>query len=83
MSELDFRKQLLLNEFKSLSKGKKNDEMLPLIFAISSKAKQAGITFGRDDFELILNQIKNDMTPEEQLLLPQLMQLLQSQHGKN
>lgn len=83
MSELDFRKQLLLNEFKSLSKGKKNDEMLPLIFAISSKAKQAGITFGKDDFELILNQIKNDMTPEEQLLLPQLMQLLQSQHGKN
>lgn len=82
MSELDFRKQLLLNEFKSLSKGKKNDEMLPLIFAISSKAKQAGITFGKDDFELILSQIKNDMTPEEQLLLPQLMQLLQSQHGK-
>ena len=82
MSELDFRKQLLLNEFKSLSTGKKNDEMLPLIFAISSKAKQAGITFGKDDFELILSQIKNDMTPEEQLLLPQLMQLLQSQHGK-
>ncbi|MDO5402388.1 MAG: hypothetical protein Q4F11_03015 [Eubacteriales bacterium] len=82
MSELDFRKQLLLNEFKSLSKGKKNDEMLPLIFAISSKAKQAGITFGPEDFEIILEQLKKDMSPEEQLLIPQLLQLLQAQHTK-
>lgn len=30
MSELDFKKQLLINEFKTLSKGKSNDEILPL-----------------------------------------------------
>ena len=28
MSELDFKKQLLINEFKTLSKGKNNDEIL-------------------------------------------------------
>lgn len=28
MSELDFKKQLLINEFKTLSKGKSNDEIL-------------------------------------------------------
>ena len=33
MSELDFKKQLLINEFKTLSKGKSNDEILPLILA--------------------------------------------------
>ena len=37
MSELDFRKQLLLNEFKTLSQGKKNDEIIPLLFAINDK----------------------------------------------
>ena len=36
MSELDFRKQLLLNEFKTLSQGKKNDEIIPLLFAINA-----------------------------------------------
>ena len=45
MSELDFRKQLLLNEFKTLSQGKKNDEIIPLLFAINDKAKTPGITF--------------------------------------
>lgn len=34
MSELDFKKQLLINEFKTLSKGKSNDEILPLISCI-------------------------------------------------
>ena len=45
MSETDFRKQLLLNEFKTLSKGKSKEELLPLVFALSQKAKQAGIQF--------------------------------------
>ena len=33
MSETDFRKQLLLNEFRTLSKGKSKEELVPLIFA--------------------------------------------------
>ena len=49
MSELDFRKQLLLNEFKTLSQGKKNDEIIPLLFAINDKAKKSGITFTKED----------------------------------
>ena len=49
MSENDFRKQLLLNEFKTLSKGKNKEEIVPLIFALSQKAKQAGIQFTRQD----------------------------------
>ncbi len=39
MSELEFRKQLLINEFKSMSKRQNKDEILPLMLAISSKAK--------------------------------------------
>ena len=43
MSELDFKKQLLINEFKTLSKGKNNDEILPLVLALSRNAHQSVI----------------------------------------
>lgn len=77
MSELDFKKQLLINEFKTLSKGKSNDEILPLILALSRKAQQSGISFSKDDIYLIINQVKNGLTPKEQQLLPQLLMLLE------
>ena len=54
MSELDFRKQLLLNEFKTLSQGKKNDEIIPLLFAINDKAKKSGITFTKEELLILL-----------------------------
>lgn len=65
MSENDFRKQLLLNEFKTLSKGKNKEEIVPLIFALSQKAKQAGIKFTRQDCELIYKQIVPWSNPPE------------------
>ena len=71
MSELDFKKQLLINEFKTLSKGKSNDEILPLILALSRKAQQSGISFSKDDIYLIIDQVKNGLTPKEQQLLSQ------------
>lgn len=77
MSELDFKKQLLINEFKTLSEGKSNDEILPLILALSRKAQQSGISFSKDDIYLIIDQVKDGLTPKEQQLLPQLLMLLE------
>ena len=65
MSDLDFRKQLIINEFKTMAKGKSLNEMLPLVLAISQKAKQAGITFTKDDMLLIIDQIKDQLSPQE------------------
>lgn len=79
MSELDFKKQLLINEFKTMSKGKSNDEILPLILALSQKANQAGISFTRDDLTLIINQVKDGLSEREQKLLPELLLLLERQ----
>ena len=77
MSELDFKKQLLFNEFITLSKGKSNDEILPLILALSRKAQQSGISISKDDIYLIIDQVKDGLTPKEQQLLPQLLMLLE------
>ncbi len=76
MSDLDFRKQLIINEFKTMAKGKSLNEMLPLVLAISQKAKQAGINFTKDDMLLIIDQIKDQLTPQELQLLPQIMSLM-------
>lgn len=79
MSELDFKKQLLINEFKTLSKGKSNDEILPLMLALSRKAQQSGISFTKEDVHLIIDQVKDGLSPKEQQLLPQLLMLLEQQ----
>ena len=76
MSDLDFRKQLIINEFKTMAKGKSLNEMLPLVLAIRQKAKQAGITFTKDDMLLIIDQIKDQLSPQELQLLPQIMSLM-------
>lgn len=79
MSELDFKKQLLINEFKTMSKGKSNEEILPLMLALSRKAGQAGISFTKEDVRLIIDQVKDGLSPKEQQLLPQLLLLLEHQ----
>ena len=76
MSELDFRKQLLLNEFKTLSQGKKNDEIIPLLFAINDKAKKSGITFTKEDCQLVINSMSGQLSEKELRLLPELLSLL-------
>lgn len=59
-----------------MAKGKSLNEMLPLVLAISQKAKQAGITFTKDDMLLIIDQIKDQLSPQELQLLPQIMSLM-------
>jgi hypothetical protein len=77
MSELDLKKKLLINEFKTMSKGKSSEETLPLVFALSNKARQAGISFTKEDIELVIDQVKDGLSPKERQLLPELLLLLE------
>lgn len=79
MSELDLKKQLLINEFKKISEGKSNDEILPLIMALSNKAKQAGISFTKDDLMLVIDQVKDNLSEQQRQLLPGLLKLMEHQ----
>jgi hypothetical protein len=76
MAELDFRKQLLINEFKMLSKGKSKEELLPLMLALNSKAKQAGIQFTKDDLTLVIAQVESELTDAEREFIPKLLSML-------
>ena len=75
MKDLDFRKQLIINEFKTMSKGKSKEEILPLLLALSTKAKQAGINFTKED-TLLIEQVKDELTEQERQMLPQILALI-------
>jgi hypothetical protein len=79
MSELDFKKQLIINEFVTMAKGRGNQEMLPLLLAVSSKARQSGISFTKEDVQLIMDQFKDQLSEKEKQLLPQLLLLMERQ----
>lgn len=73
---LDKKKAALLNEAKKLASGKKSDDMLPLLLAISNKAKKEGIQFTPEEITTIIEYIKKDMPPEDQNKLDTLMRMV-------
>lgn len=76
MSELDLKKQLLINEFKKMSQGKKEEDILPLVMALSHKAKQSGISFTKEDLILVIDQVKDNLSEQQRQLLPGLLKLM-------
>ena len=76
MAELEFRKQLLINEFKTLSKGKSKEELLPLMLAFSNKAKQAGVQFTKDDLLIVISQVDSQLTETERKLIPEILAMM-------
>ena len=76
MAELECRKQLLINEFKTLSKGKSKEELLPLMLALSNKAKQAGVQFTKDDLLIVISQVDSQLTETERKLIPEILAMM-------
>ena len=58
---IDEKKMKLIDEFMEMSKGRTSDEILPLILAISQKAKQMGLIFTKNETLMLIENIKKDM----------------------
>ena len=52
--------------------------MLPLLLAVSNKAKKEGISFTQDETNAIINILRDDMSPEQQEKLDLFMQMLKN-----
>ena len=65
-SKLDERKAKLLEEFAKMAQSKSTEELLPLMLAFSNKAKSEKIKFSKDEMSVMFEQMKNNMSPEEQ-----------------
>lgn len=74
-ADLDKRKAKLLEDFTSLAEGKTTEELLPLILAVSKKAKSEGISFTKDETKLLFENMKKNMSPEEQKKADMLLKM--------
>ena len=74
-ADLDKRKAKLLEDFTSLAEGKTTAELLPLILAVSKKAKSEGISFTKDETKLLFENMKKNMSPEEQKKADMLLKM--------
>lgn len=56
----------LLTSILSQSQNKSTNELIPFFLAASQKANSQGISFNDNETDLILNVLKQNMSPEEQ-----------------
>lgn len=73
---IDPRKMALINEFEKMASGKKANEMLPLVLAISKKAKSLGIQFTKDEMNIIINNMKAGMSDEEKSRVDMMINMM-------
>ncbi|MGN0160863.1 MAG: hypothetical protein ACI4AQ_05705 [Lachnospiraceae bacterium] len=74
--ELDAKKQKLIDDFMNMSKGRTSDEILPLILAVSQKAKQMGISFTKEETLHFVNELKTNLTEAEKAKVDMLMRIM-------
>lgn len=82
MNNMDPRKIALLNEFKKLSAGKNNSEMLPLILAVTKKAQSLGISFTNEEIQSIASALMSEATPEQKNQMSMMLNLMNTQQNK-
>ena len=73
---LDPKKTALLNNFANLARGKSIEEVLPLLLAVSNKAKKEGISFTTGETNAIIDILRRDMSPEQQSKLDLFMHMM-------
>lgn len=69
-------KKKLIDEFINMSQGRNSDEILPLILAVSQKAKQLGVSFSKDETIMFANQLKQNATPAQQNQIDMILQMM-------
>lgn len=74
--DLNEKKSKLLNEFIEMAKGRDSSEILPLILAVSQKAKKMGITFTKEETLQFIEKLKGSISEEEQKKIDMLINLM-------
>lgn len=75
---LDPKKAALLNNFAAMAKGKSTEDMLPLLMAVTNKAKKEGISFTQEEMSSVIEIFKKDLTAQEQKKLDFFLQMMQN-----
>ncbi len=69
------QKAQLLKDFMAMSQGKTQDELLPLLMAFFTKARQEHISFSKDEMSILIESIKKDLPPAEQEKMSRIIEM--------
>lgn len=66
----------IILELMEASKGKSSDAIMPLFMQANQKMQQQGLQFTSEESQLILDMLKQDMTPEERKRIEMMQSIL-------
>ena len=76
LSSLDPKKLDIIQFLISSCKGKSLELILPDLMAASSRLSEQGLSFSNEEISLIIDGLKENMTPEEQQRIDMLRPLI-------
>ncbi len=71
----------IILELMEASRGKGTDSVMPLLMQANQKMQQQGLQFTPAESQLILDMLKEDMTPEEIRRLEMMQSILANFHS--
>lgn len=69
----------LIDDFIKQNEGKKIQELIPQFISLKSKMIQKGLTFTQAESDLMLNVLKQSMSPDEQKRVEQMQNIVHNQ----
>ena len=76
-------KQLFLSQFINKSQNKSKDDMLPFMLAAIKGAQKKGLNFSKTESQILIQVLKQTMTPDEQKNLDQMMMFMETHESSD
>lgn len=78
LKNINPEKLSLLMELSSNTNGKSAKDLLPILLAANSSAKDKGIEFNASEKELIVDVLKQQMSPDEQKKADMILNMMKT-----
>lgn len=78
LRNIDPAKLILLEKLSSNMDGKNPSELMPILMAAISKANTQGLHFNKDEMDLIMEILTENMAPEEMQKVQKMLALFNS-----
>lgn len=82
LSGIDKKKLLFISQLSKKANSNNLSELLPFVLAAAGSARQNNISFSKQEKDLLIEVLKQNMSSNEQNVLVKMLEII-SQGGKN
>lgn len=75
-SSINPKKMAIINEFKKMAKNQSQENMLPLVLALTKKANSMGVNFTKDEMMIIINSMRPNMSQQESSNIDMILNMM-------